>query len=166
MLDWYLVLTPLLLLPIVGLFVFVGCALSHSGRPPVARPHVVNFRLHIPSSQVSQVGNVVFSFGANITQNAGGTPVPITRTPTVTAATATTYTIYEATATNTFLEWQNVNLSCAIAPTTIGVMPSIQRNSPSDSTVAGKTVITIEFTVTGGSGGSFTYSSSPSVTTG
>lgn len=36
MIDWFVLLTPLLVLPIVLLFVFVGCALSHdaAGPPP------------------------------------------------------------------------------------------------------------------------------------
>jgi hypothetical protein len=71
MLDWYVLVTPLLLLPIVSLFVFVGCALEHavlSPRPDILltwnpsqldRAHVallrVEFGISLPSSTLPNI---------------------------------------------------------------------------------------------------------------
>lgn len=61
MLDWFILLTPLLLLPLALLLVFVGCALEHPlTRPPTPRTLTINAAVALTARVVSDLD------GANI----------------------------------------------------------------------------------------------------
>ena len=64
MLDWFVLLTPLLVLPIVLLFVFVGCPLAH---PALRRTLTLNLSLSNETAErVTQVEFLVFPPGARM----------------------------------------------------------------------------------------------------
>ncbi|PWB45888.1 MAG: hypothetical protein C3F12_07370 [Candidatus Methylomirabilota bacterium] len=71
--DWFTILTPLLVLPIVILFVFIGCTLNESpllGVPPVPVPYQVSFVVRFHPS-LAEPGVTEFIVLINITPEDG-----------------------------------------------------------------------------------------------
>lgn len=73
MLDWYLILTPLLVLPIAVLFVFVGCTLLESPLAPYHPVHKVTFTIEFHASHAGDVTE--FIVVVDITPE-DGDPIP------------------------------------------------------------------------------------------
>ena len=65
MIDWFILLIPLALLPIFMLLVFVGCTVNRAGTMPFAHPAT----LEIGEGSFSEVERIEVSFGAE-----GGEP--------------------------------------------------------------------------------------------
>ncbi len=75
MVDWYLFLTPLLLSPIVALFVFVGCALEHpAGSPP-------NVLLKLDADPAFSVSMVKFDIQLSTSDSSPSTPTSVSLHP-------------------------------------------------------------------------------------
>jgi hypothetical protein len=81
--DWYLLLTPLLVLPIASLFAFVGCTLDHAAlmpRPPATNTTIMlSFQgpLHgTPPTPARSVSDLTFTITVD-----GGSPVTLDLNP-------------------------------------------------------------------------------------
>jgi hypothetical protein len=154
MIDNFVLLTPLLTLPIVLLFVYVGCALSHRGYTM----RTINLRLHLrnvlPRSQVNTV-QFTWSYlpeGVSTWVSDHGIPSSPTESP--------SDTVYEYSLSVRVSGWRNVGLACVLTPVGRPVVTGIA-SIPDDQT-SHATSIVADFDLQGTPGMNIPY---PTITT-